>query len=434
MSGNRVTVLHRTASQIEERIAPPPTPKRRVLVVDDSKMQRRILSTLLERAGYAVYEAESGTVGLARCQEIWPDIVISDWMMPGMTGLEFCLEFRKMERASYGYFILLTSKSEKTEVAQGLSSGADDFLSKPVNGGELRARLAAGERILRMEEELREKNRLVSSTLSELRNVYDSVARDLDEAGKLQQSLIKERHRSFGNSQVSLLLRPSGQIGGDLVGFFPINARRIGVYGIDVSGHGITSALMTARLSGYLSGSSPDQNIALIQSEYGIYDARDPAELAAYLNEIVLLEMQTESYFTLIYADIDLISGKVNLVQAGHPHPVIWRANGEIEALGNGGLPVGLIEGARYETLTTTLHAGDRLFMVSDGVTEAADATGTLLDDEGFAALIRTKPNLRGLPMLEAIQQELAEYTDGEIADDVSAVLFEFDGAKTNID
>jgi len=434
MLGNRVTVLQRTASQIEEGIAPPPTPKRRVLVVDDSKMQRRILSTLLERAGYAVYEAESGTVGLARCQEIWPDIVISDWMMPGMTGLEFCREFRKMERASYGYFILLTSKSEKTEVAQGLSSGADDFLSKPVNGGELRARLAAGERILRMEEELREKNRLVSSTLSELRNVYDSVARDLDEAGKLQQSLIKERHRSFGNSEVSLLLRPSGQIGGDLVGFFPINARRIGVYGIDVSGHGITSALMTARLSGYLSGSSPDQNIALIQSEYGIYDARDPAELAAYLNEIVLLEMQTESYFTLIYADIDLISGKVNLVQAGHPHPVILRANGEIEALGNGGLPVGLIEGARYETITTTLHAGDRLFMVSDGVTEAADATGTLLDDEGFAALIRTKPDLRGLAMLEAIQQDLAEYTDGEIADDVSAVLFEFDGAKTNSD
>ena len=427
-------MLQRTASQIEEGIAPPPTPKRRVLVVDDSKMQRRILSTLLERAGYAVYEAESGTVGLARCQEIWPDIVISDWMMPGMTGLEFCREFRKMERASYGYFILLTSKSEKTEVAQGLSSGADDFLSKPVNGGELRARLAAGERILRMEEELREKNRLVSSTLSELRNVYDSVARDLDEAGKLQQSLIKERHRSFGNSEVSLLLRPSGQIGGDLVGFFPINARRIGVYGIDVSGHGITSALMTARLSGYLSGSSPDQNIALIQSEYGIYDARDPAELAAYLNEIVLLEMQTESYFTLIYADIDLISGKVNLVQAGHPHPVILRANGEIEALGNGGLPVGLIEGARYETITTTLHAGDRLFMVSDGVTEAADATGTLLDDEGFAALIRTKPDLRGLAMLEAIQQDLAEYTDGEIADDVSAVLFEFDGAKTNSD
>ncbi len=424
---------HLTASQIEGTSLPPLAAKRRVLVVDDSKMQRRILTTLLERAGYAVYEAESGTQALDRCREVLPDIVLSDWMMPGMTGLEFCRAFRKMERASYGYFILLTSKSEKTEVAQGLSSGADDFLSKPVNAGELRARLAAGERILRMEEELREKNRLVSSTLNELRNVYDSVARDLDEAGKLQQSLVKERHRSFGNSEVSLLLRPSGQVGGDLVGFFPINARRVGLYGIDVSGHGITSALMTARLSGYLSGSSPDQNIALIQSEYGIYDARDPAELAAYLNEIVLLEMQTESYFTLIYADIDLISGKVNLVQAGHPHPAVLRADGTVDSLGNGGLPVGLIEGARYETITTTLSPGDRLFMVSDGVTEAADAAGALLDDEGFADMIRAKPHLRGLAMLEAIQWDLADYTYGEMADDVSAVLFEFNGAKINI-
>jgi len=426
-------VSHLTASQIEGTSLPPLAAKRRVLVVDDSKMQRRILTTLLERAGYAVYEAESGTQALDRCREVLPDIVLSDWMMPGMTGLEFCRAFRKMERASYGYFILLTSKSEKTEVAQGLSSGADDFLSKPVNAGELRARLAAGERILRMEEELREKNRLVSSTLNELRNVYDSVARDLDEAGKLQQSLVKERHRSFGNSEVSLLLRPSGQVGGDLVGFFPINARRVGLYGIDVSGHGITSALMTARLSGYLSGSSPDQNIALIQSEYGIYDARDPAELAAYLNEIVLLEMQTESYFTLIYADIDLISGKVNLVQAGHPHPAVLRADGTVDSLGNGGLPVGLIEGARYETITTTLSPGDRLFMVSDGVTEAADAAGALLDDEGFADMIRAKPHLRGLAMLEAIQWDLADYTYGEMADDVSAVLFEFNGAKINI-
>ncbi len=216
---------HLTASQIEGTSLPPLAAKRRVLVVDDSKMQRRILTTLLERAGYAVYEAESGTQALDRCREVLPDIVLSDWMMPGMTGLEFCRAFRKMERASYGYFILLTSKSEKTEVAQGLSSGADDFLSKPVNAGELRARLAAGERILRMEEELREKNRLVSSTLNELRNVYDSVARDLDEAGKLQQSLVKERHRSFGNSEVSLLLRPSGQVGGDLVGFFSRSTR-----------------------------------------------------------------------------------------------------------------------------------------------------------------------------------------------------------------
>ena len=153
-------------------------------------------------------------------------------------------------------------------MARGLDIGADDFLTKPVNGDELRARIAAGERILRMQRELTEKNRLLSVTLDELQGVYDSVNRDLLEARKLQQSLVRERHRNFGNAEVSLLLRPSGHVGGDLVGFFPINSRRVGFFSIDVSGHGITSALMTARLAGYLSGNSPDQNIALMLTEY----------------------------------------------------------------------------------------------------------------------------------------------------------------------
>ena len=406
---------------------------RRVLVVDDSRMQRRILTVQLTRSGYDVMEASSAEEALRICAECEPDIVLSDWMMPGMTGLDFCRAFRKMDRAGYGYFILLTSKTEKNEVAQGLESGADDFLSKPVNGDELRARLSAGERILVMEHELKEKNRLLSSTLTELQGLYDVIDRDLTEACKLQQSLVKERHRSFGNADVSLMLRPSGHVGGDLVGFFPINARRVGVYGIDVSGHGITSALMTARLAGYLSGSSPDQNIALIQSEFGIYDARPPGELAAYLNTLVLEEMQTESYFTLIYADIDLISGKVEIVQAGHPYPAVQRASGEVEFLGAGGLPVGLIEGADYDTITTHLKPGDRLFLMSDGITEATDPAGDMLGESGLAQIIRKSAAMRGAAFLDAIYWDIETFSNGNLVDDVSAVFFEFDGAKENV-
>jgi phosphoserine phosphatase RsbU/P len=407
---------------------------RRVLVVDDSRMQRRILTAQLSRAGYEVVEAGSGEEALAICETMQPDLVLSDWMMPGMSGLDFCRAFRAMRRDSYGYFVLLTSKNEKGEVALGLESGADDFLSKPVSGDELRARLAAGERILRMERELKAKNRLVTATLSELQGLYDSVDRDLQEARKLQQSLVKERHRSFGNAEVSLLLRPSGHVGGDLVGFFPINARRVGVYGIDVSGHGITSALMTARLAGYLSGTSPEQNIALVQTEYGIYDARPPAELAAYLNELVLEEMRTESYFTLIYADIDLITGHVEMVQAGHPHPAVQRADGSIEFLGLGGLPVGLIDGAEYDGFSTVLRPGDRLFMMSDGITEAANPAGDLLGEIGLSRIMDRNRNLRGAAFLEAAVWELSDYTLGEFSDDVSGAFFEFDGAKENVD
>jgi sigma-B regulation protein RsbU (phosphoserine phosphatase) len=396
-------------------------------------MQRRILAAQLERAGYEVLEACSGEEALEMCAARAVDLVLSDWVMPGMSGLEFCKAFRAMPREGYGYFVLLTSKNEKGEVARGLQSGADDFLSKPVNGDELRARLAAGERILRMESELKAKNRLVSATLAELQTLYDSVDRDLQEAQKLQQSLVKERHRSFGNSEVSLLLRPSGHVGGDLVGFFSINSRRVGLYGIDVSGHGITSALMTARLAGYLSGSSPEQNIALIQTEYGIYDARPPAELAAYMNALVLEEMQTESYFTLIYADVDLISGKVAMVQAGHPHPAVQRADGSVEYLGLGGLPVGLIEGAEYDSFGTTLLPGDRLFLMSDGVTEASDHSGRLLGENGLRGILDRGAGLAGGAFLESLMWDLSDFADGDLADDVSAVFFEFHGAKENV-
>ncbi|WP_347311752.1 PP2C family protein-serine/threonine phosphatase [Defluviimonas sp. SAOS-178_SWC] len=408
----------------------PATGPRRVLVVDDSRMQRKILSTQLARSGYAVIEAGSAEEALRLLEHQAPDIVISDWMMPGMTGIEFCQALRSRAQESYVYFILLTSKTESAEIARGLDGGADDFLTKPVSGDELRARITAGERILRMERELTDKNRLLSSTLGELQALYDSVNRDLMEAKKLQQSLVRERHRSFGNAEVSLLLRPSGHVGGDLVGFFPINACRVGFFSIDVSGHGITSALMTARLAGYLSGNSPEQNMALVLTEFGTYDARDPGDLARQLNRVVLKEMQTENYFTLAYADVDLITGRASLVQAGHPHPAVQRADGRVDYLGSGGLPIGLIDGAEYESFDVQLDPGDRLFLMSDGITEAEDADGIQLGEEGLTRIMDRCANLRGTGFLEALVWQLSDHSGAEFGDDVSGVLFEFHRAK----
>lgn len=402
-------------------------PPRRILVVDDSRLQRRILLASLRRWGYVVEEAESGPEALEKCRASPPDIVISDWMMPGMNGPEFCQTFRRMVRTSYGYFILLTSKSESCDVAQGLDAGADDFLTKPVSGDELRARLNAGERILRMEQQLVEKNRLVTETLAELQALYNSLDSDLVEARKLQQSLVRERFRRFGSSQVSLLLRPSGHVGGDLVGFFPVNARRVALYAIDVSGHGVASALMTARLAGYLSSAAQEQNVALVEGPGGQYEARPPEEVAAELNRLTLAELETETYFTLLFADLDLETGELRMVQAGHPHPAVLRAGGRVEFLGDGGLPVGLLPGARYQRVVTRLEPGDRLFITSDGVTECEDPAGGMLDQEGLAALLVENAALSGPLLLEALTEDLGRFAgDTEFTDDVSAVLFEY--------
>ncbi|KRW95030.1 PP2C family protein-serine/threonine phosphatase [Paracoccus sp. MKU1] len=401
---------------------------RLVLLVDDSRAQRRTLAVQLIRAGYHVVEAASGEEAMRICLERRPDIVISDWMMPGQSGLEFCRRFREMQSDRYGYFILLTSRNDKKDIAAGLRAGADEFLTKPVSGAELLARLSASERILRMEESLRNANAQLNATLTQLRETQAAIERDLREAQRLQQGLVRERHGRYGDFDLSLLMRPAGHIGGGLVGFFPINARRVGLFALDVAGHGVAAALLSARLAALLSGAT-DQNIALRITELGLYDARPPAEILSHLNRLMIEELRTESYFTMVYADLDFLTGKLRLVQAGHPHPVLQRADGRIERIGRGGLPVGVFPHADYDEVQLVLAPGDRLFISSDGLTESENARGEPLGEDGLHAILRTNATLRGDALLESICWSAAHYAAGRRSDDISAVLIERQGA-----
>ncbi|MGY9045600.1 MAG: PP2C family protein-serine/threonine phosphatase [Rhodobacterales bacterium] len=406
-----------------------PVALQRVLVVDDSRVQLKILTIMLERWGFEVLHAANGEEALDICARLSPDIVLSDWMMPGIDGLEFCRRFRDLPRDGYGYFILLTSKSEKGAVALGLDAGADDFLTKPVNAEELRARIKAGTRVLSMERELSEKNRMISETLAKLQAVYDAIDADLRQARRIQEALVPRRMGQFGTSRMSLLLKPCGHVGGDLVGMFSPDSDHIGAYSIDVSGHGITSALITARVAGYLSSSYPDQNLAL-QRTAGVYALRAPEEVAHLLNERLAHDPGISEYMTLLYFTANLKSGQLRMVQAGHPPPLLLRADGEARFLGTGGLPVGLIEQATYEGQDLIMMSGDRLLLYSDGFTEARLKDGSMLGEEGLLGLVQSCGGSSNGPeflddLFWRLNAQMA--TDVGLQDDVSAALFEFD-------
>ncbi|MEM7088300.1 MAG: fused response regulator/phosphatase [Pseudomonadota bacterium] len=404
---------------------------RKVLVVDDSRLQRRILVASLKKWGFDVIEADNGDAAIALCADNPPDLVLSDWVMPGMSGLEFCREFRRLDTRQYSYFILLTSKSEKQEVARGLDAGADDFLIKPLEADELRARISAGARILDMQRELSEKNRLIESALEELKLAHDAIDKDLIQARKIQESLVPELTREFGRSRISLLLKPCGHIGGDLVGMFSPGVNRIGFYSIDVSGHGITSAMMTARLGGYLSSKHFEQNVAMEKRFDKFYALLQPDDVAAKLNARLMADSGVEEYFTMVYAIVDLRNGHMKMVQAGHPHPLVLRSDGTSEFLGDGGLPIGLLPDVSFHQIETHLEPGDRLLLYSDGFTECHLAGGGLLDEDGLRDMAQDcAKDQGGSEFLDDVFWRLTQVMSPDIGigDDVSAVFFEYNG------
>jgi two-component system, cell cycle response regulator len=127
----------------------------RILVAEDDAISRTLLERTLQRAGYAVISVENGAQAIAELiKQDAPRLALLDWIMPEMDGVEVCREIRRRKDQAYTYLILLSSRESKGDIVAGLESGADDYLTKPFNVDELKARLRTGHRILELEDHL----------------------------------------------------------------------------------------------------------------------------------------------------------------------------------------------------------------------------------------------------------------------------------------
>lgn len=402
----------------------------RILIVEDSKTIRTTLAAATTGWGYEVVSAASGEEAWEIIRQEPPRLMITDWMMPGMDGPTLCRKVRETASLLYVYIILLTALEDTQSLVEGMEAGADDFVRKPVNFEELRARIRAGERLLNLEQTLQTQNRRLTELSEELQAAHAQIRRDLVMAGQMQQSLLPPPATIIDGVHFERLYRPSAMhVSGDILNYFRLDEQTIAFYVIDVAGHGVAAAMVSFNLNRLL---APDMNRGsplkrpILAAPF--YELVLPPERAiTELNQQFQTDSDTIQYFTMVYGVVDTGARTIALCQAGHPNPLYVRRGAPPEFVGKGGLPVGILPTAEYESITLHYNSADRLFLYSDGITECQNADGDMFGDERLKMLFENTGDLPLAEVLERLRLRLCEWRGGEhFEDDVSVLCVEF--------
>ena len=194
----------------------------RILIIDDDPAIQILLKKTLARQSYHITVASNGEDGLLKAKEIKPAMVICDWMMPKMNGLEVCRQVKAIAELSTTFFILLTSLDSVEDRVKGLDAGADDFLCKPIEMYELEARVRSGLRLHQLSRDLEKQKQLLEAELAE--------------AAEYVSSILPEPLRESPTT-IDVRFIPSRQLGGDSFDYYWLDSENLAVYLLDVSGH-----------------------------------------------------------------------------------------------------------------------------------------------------------------------------------------------------
>jgi sigma-B regulation protein RsbU (phosphoserine phosphatase) len=395
-------------------------PVNRVLVVEDSATERFRIAILLEKLGYEVIQTENGQEALEWLNGNRVAIVLSDWGMPVMTGLELCRRVRQ-EGLGDPYFILVTGHDTTSDLVAGMEAGADDFIAKPFNQEELRVRLIAAQRMMKMRQSLMEQNLELQEYIEREAKSVEQTKQDLAMASEMLVDLLPKNVALTPSVNIAGVFKPAAEIGGDFYNYFKLDETHIGFYLLDVAGHGIPSALLSFMLARTISPTPGIESILFDQE-----GVRSPSSVVTELNNRFVSHTSSGQYFTIIYGVINIASGNGTICQAAHPHPFIISADGTIEELGGGGLPVGILPDSDYEDTYFQIPPGGRLVIFSDGITECESPENKPFGTERFINLMaarRLEPLQR---MTDLAFEEVLEWqASGEQSDDMTFITLE---------
>jgi len=391
----------------------------KILLVEDSHSTRMILEKYLREWGFSVTTCVNGQDALKLVKEKAFELVITDWVMPEMDGMELISQIREQQSDSFLYIIVLTAMTKREDLLYAFEVGADDYLPKPVDYGELRARIRTASRIARLERQLLQRNR----QLTEAKN---RMEKDLSAGAELQESLLPSASIERNFTLVESCFRPCHELAGDVFNYFPVEANQIGLYLLDVSGHGVKASMLAVTLSRML---NPDSSTSVIYKPFsftGSSTLEEPEDVAAKLNQEFQIEKNHSQYFTMIYGIMDTEERSFTFVCAGHPPLIVIKSDGSVQVIEGEDIPIGFNEDYQFKKMRLFLDNGDRCFLYSDGILEAGSIRGQAFGMERMVEILCSESNSSLRRSMEALVEAVKAWCDPyDCEDDISIVGIE---------
>lgn len=338
-----------------------------ILVIDDDTAVQELLRRALQKQGYEVTVASDGEEGIALAQKLRPALIICDWIMPRLTGIEVCRRVNADPELSTTFFILLTSLGSIADRVKGLDAGSDDFISKPIELNELKARVRAGLRLHQLSRDLQTQKRLLEAELAE--------------AAEYVQSLLPEPLAEPVAIEAKFI--PSRQLGGDCFDYSWLDSDNLAIYLLDVAGHGLRAALPSVAVLNLLRARAIP-NI----------DYYQPSDVLRALNTTFQMSYQNDKYFTIWYGVYNQPKRQLVYASAGHPPAVLLSGTApnsvKVQRLKTPGMPVGMFPDAEYRDGCCEIEERSTLYIFSDGVYEIHQPDGKLWGLDAFIDLLAT--------------------------------------------
>jgi phosphoserine phosphatase RsbU/P len=336
-----------------------------ILVIDDDTAVQELLRRTLKKQGYEVTVASNGEDGVAQAQKLRPALIICDWIMPRLTGIDVCRRVKADPDLSTTQFFLLTSLGSIADRVKGLDAGADDFISKPIELNELQARVRAGLRLHQLSRDLK--------------IAKQSLEAELAEAAEYVQSLLPDPI----TEPVSIAAKfiPSRQLGGDCFDYNWLDSDYLAIYLLDVAGHGLRAALPSVAVLNLL------RSRAIPNIDY-----YKPSDVLRALNTTFQMNYQNDKYFTIWYGVYNRIKRQLVYASAGHPPAILISqsatSSAKVKQLKTPGMPVGMFPEARYVDNCCDVEDLSTLYIFSDGVYEIHQPDGNIWGLDPFIDLL----------------------------------------------